>query len=132
MTQNILFPHIFHFGSYLSQWLMDFASIWVILKAESCWAALILYRIGNRTRYTIQSLYRYLYRRTVISVSLLASISGWNGLLNTATCKWNIRNSIFEGGLILFHLSRQAHLDARFSQTLKDEISEILCSHSNL
>ena len=24
------------------------------LKAESCWAALILYRIGNRTRYTIQ------------------------------------------------------------------------------
>ena len=26
---------------------MDFASIWVILKAESCWAALILYRIGN-------------------------------------------------------------------------------------
>ena len=24
---------------------MDFASIWVILKAESCWAALILYRI---------------------------------------------------------------------------------------
>ena len=24
---------------------MDFASIWVILKAESCWVALILYRI---------------------------------------------------------------------------------------
>ena len=30
---------------------MDFAQIWVILKAESCWAALILYHIGNRTRY---------------------------------------------------------------------------------
>ena len=29
---------------------MEFAQIWVILKAESCWAALILYRIGNRTR----------------------------------------------------------------------------------
>ena len=28
--------------------------IWVILKAESCWADLILYLIGNRTRYTIQ------------------------------------------------------------------------------
>ena len=26
---------------------MDFASIWVILKAESCWAALILYRIAE-------------------------------------------------------------------------------------
>ena len=35
------------FGSYLSQILMDFTSIWVILKAESCWAALILYLIGN-------------------------------------------------------------------------------------
>ena len=30
---------------------MNFAKIWVILKAESCWAALILYRIGNTTRY---------------------------------------------------------------------------------
>ena len=29
-----------------------------------------MYRIGNRARYTIQSLYRYLYRRAVISVSL--------------------------------------------------------------
>ena len=28
---------------------MDFAQIWVILKAESCWAALILYRIKNIT-----------------------------------------------------------------------------------
>ena len=52
---------------------MDFAQIWVILKAESCWAVLILYRIGNTTTNTIQSLYRYLYRRAVISVSLLAS-----------------------------------------------------------
>ena len=33
---------------------MDFASIWVILKAESCWAALILYRIGNTNTNTIQ------------------------------------------------------------------------------
>ena len=31
---------------------MEFAQIWVIVRAESCWAALILYRIGNRTRYT--------------------------------------------------------------------------------
>ena len=62
MTQNILI----HFESYLSQILMDFASIWVILKAESCWATLILNHIGNRTRYLIQSLYRYLYRRAVI------------------------------------------------------------------
>ena len=29
---------------------MDFASIWVILKAESCWTALILYRIENKAR----------------------------------------------------------------------------------
>ena len=43
-----------HFGSYLSQILMDFASIWVILKAESCWAALILYRIGTTNTNTIQ------------------------------------------------------------------------------
>ena len=34
---------IFCFGSYLSQNLMDFASIWVILKAKSCWAALSEY-----------------------------------------------------------------------------------------
>ena len=54
MAQNILFPLCFRFGSYLSQILMEFARIWVILKAESCWAALILHRIGNRTRYTIQ------------------------------------------------------------------------------
>ena len=33
---------------------MEFAQIWVSLKAESCWAALILYRIRNRTRYTMQ------------------------------------------------------------------------------
>ena len=38
------------FVVYLSQILMDFASIWVILKAESCWATLILYCIGNKTR----------------------------------------------------------------------------------
>ena len=33
---------------------MEFAQIWVILKAESCWAALILYRIEIRARYMIQ------------------------------------------------------------------------------
>ena len=33
---------------------MDLAQIWVILKAESCWAALILYRIGNTNTNTIQ------------------------------------------------------------------------------
>ena len=50
MTQNGITPHvcaevwkeevIFCFGSYLSQQLMDFASIWVILKAKSCWSAI--------------------------------------------------------------------------------------------
>ena len=34
---------IFCFGSYLSQKLMDFASIWVILKAKSCWATISEY-----------------------------------------------------------------------------------------
>ena len=33
---------------------MDFPSIWVILKAESCWAALMLYHIGNTTTNTNQ------------------------------------------------------------------------------
>ena len=70
MTQNGNKVETRCFGPYLSQLLMEFAQIWVILKAESCRAALILYRIGNRGRYTIQSLYRYLYHRAVISVSL--------------------------------------------------------------
>ena len=53
MTQNGISPHvcvevwkeevIFCFGSYLSQKLMDFASIWVILKAKSCWATISEY-----------------------------------------------------------------------------------------
>ena len=34
---------IFCFGSYLSQNLMDFASIWVILKGKSCWATISEY-----------------------------------------------------------------------------------------
>ena len=59
MTQNGICVETRCFGSYLSQILVDFASIWGILKAESCWAALILYRIGNTNMNTIQSLYRY-------------------------------------------------------------------------
>ena len=47
------------FGSYLSQILMYFVSIWVILKADSCWAALTLYRIENIADTAIPSLYRY-------------------------------------------------------------------------
>ena len=47
MTQNGICVETRCFGSYLSQILLDFDSIWVILKAESCWAALILYHIGN-------------------------------------------------------------------------------------
>ena len=38
---------------------MDFASIWDILKGESCWAAQILYRIENMTDTANPSLYRY-------------------------------------------------------------------------
>ena len=44
MTQNGICVETRCFGSYLSQIFMDFALIWVMLKAESCWAALILYR----------------------------------------------------------------------------------------
>ena len=79
MTQNGNKVETRCFGSYLSQILMDFASIWIILKVESCWTALILYRIGNRPRYTIQSLYRYLYRRAVIfgSVATLRISELW-------------------------------------------------------
>ena len=32
-----------HYGSYLIQMLMDFASIWLILKAKSCWATISEY-----------------------------------------------------------------------------------------
>ena len=32
-----------HYGSYLVQMLMDFASIWLILKAKSCWATISEY-----------------------------------------------------------------------------------------
>ena len=49
MTQNGNKVETRCFGSYLSQILMEFAQIWVILKAKSCWAVLILYRIGNST-----------------------------------------------------------------------------------
>ena len=45
MTQNGNKVETRCFGSYLSQILMDFASIWIILKVESCWTAQILYRI---------------------------------------------------------------------------------------
>ena len=57
MTQNILFPLCFHFGSYLSQKLMDFAQIWVILKVESCWACIVSWRFVFAAN---PSLYRYL------------------------------------------------------------------------
>ena len=45
---------------------MEFAQIWVILKAESCWAALILYRIGNTNTINDTEPLSLSYRRAVI------------------------------------------------------------------
>ena len=65
--------------------MRDLVSIWVILKSESCWAALILYRIENNTQTANPSLYRYLFAEPYFIVSFLSLRSTYDNDANMAT-----------------------------------------------
>ena len=50
---------IFCFGSYLNHKLMDFASIWVILKGKSCWATISEYIRNPNMKLNKYGIFKY-------------------------------------------------------------------------